>query len=177
MKPLCHHSPTTQFQQGWQYFYQFWYLWPLAVSRKKVCFRTPHAAHSGSEPTLASNIEYDIELGESPLPGEEAATLAITENIEQAIKSRYIDNLPALRRVHTKAHGCVLADFQINKALRDEHQHGVFQPGARYRSLLVSAHSSAWVVWSARPEKPFTHEQMAKNLKTITSLESESDLL
>ncbi|SFI61356.1 hypothetical protein [Nitrosomonas sp. Nm34] len=122
---------------------------------EKVCFRT---AHSGSEPTLASDIEYDIELGESPWPREEAATLAITENIEQAIKSRYMDNLPALRHVHTKAHGCVLADFQINKALRDEHLHGVFPPRARYRSSLVSAHSSAWVVWSARPEKPFTHE-------------------
>lgn len=95
-----------------------------------------NTAHSGSQPTPTSDIEYDTDLGESPWPGEKAATLAIAENIEQTIKSRYMDNLPALRHVHTKAHGCVLADFQVNETLRDEHQHGIFQPSARYKAWI-----------------------------------------
>lgn len=95
-----------------------------------------NAAYSSSQPTLASDIEYDTELGESPWSGEEAATLAIVENIEQTIKSRYRDNPPALRHVHTKAHGCVLAGFQVDETLKDEHQHGVFQPGARYKAWI-----------------------------------------
>lgn len=95
-----------------------------------------NAAYSGNQPTQASNIEYDTELGESPWPGEETATLAIAKNIEQTIKSRYLDNPPALRHVHTKTHGCVLADFQVNETLNDEHQHGVFQSGAHYKAWI-----------------------------------------
>ncbi|MCW5601478.1 catalase family protein [Nitrosomonas sp.] len=95
-----------------------------------------NTAYSGNQPTRASNIEYDTELGESPWPGEEAATLAIAKNIEQTIKSRYLDNPPALRHVHTKTHGCVLADFQVNETLNDEHRHGVFQSGARYKAWI-----------------------------------------
>ncbi|WP_083398571.1 catalase family protein [Nitrosomonas communis] len=130
MQPLAHHSILTM----------------LAVLLSGLIFvtacsfpeesRLSNTGHSGSQPTPASHIEYDIELGESPWPGEEAATLAITESIEQTIKSRYMDNLLALRHVHTKAHGCVLADFQVNKTLRDEHQHGIFQPSARYKAWI-----------------------------------------
>ncbi|SDZ08440.1 catalase family protein [Nitrosomonas sp. Nm58] len=103
----------------------------------------PNTAHSGSQPTPTSDIEYDTGLGESPWPGEEAATQAITENIEQTIKSRYMNNLPALRDVHTKAHGCVLADFQVNETLKDEHQHGIFQPGARYKAWIRFSNGSS----------------------------------
>lgn len=84
----------------------------------------------------ASDIEFDAELGESPWPEEGATTLAITESIQQTIKSRYANDLPALRHVHSKAHGCVLADFQVNKTLQNEHQQGIFQPGASYKAWI-----------------------------------------
>jgi hypothetical protein len=96
----------------------------------------PIAGHAGTQPKTASNIVYDAALGELPWPEEEAATQAITESIEQTIKTRYMDNLPARRDVHAKAHGCVLADFQVDDMLRDEHQHGVFQAGARYQAWI-----------------------------------------
>lgn len=83
-----------------------------------------------------SSIEYDAEIGESPWPDEEAATLAIKEIIEQTVRSRYMNNLPALRHVHPKAHGCVLADFRVNETLQDEHQHGVFQANAHYKAWI-----------------------------------------
>ncbi|SDY71518.1 catalase family protein [Nitrosomonas halophila] len=95
-----------------------------------------NTAYSSNQSTQTSDIVYDTELGESLWPGEEAATLAIAKNIEQTIKSRYLDNPPALRHVHTKTHGCVLADFQVNKTLNDEHQHGVFQSGAHYKAWI-----------------------------------------
>ncbi len=91
---------------------------------------------SGSQLALANDIEFDAELGESPWPEEGATTLAITESIQQTIKSRYANDLPALRHVHSKAHGCVLADFQVNKTLQDEHQQGIFQPGASYKAWI-----------------------------------------
>ncbi|MGG7056557.1 catalase family protein [Nitrosomonas sp. ANs5] len=94
------------------------------------------AGRSGIQPKSASNIVYDAELGELPWPEEEAATQAITESIEQTIRARYMNNLPARREVHAKAHGCVLADFQVDDTLRDEHQHGVFQAGARYQAWI-----------------------------------------
>lgn len=91
---------------------------------------------SSSHPALNNDIEYDAELGESPWPGEQAATLAITEIIQETMKLHYTNNLPALRRVHPKAHGCVLANFQVNKTLLEEYQHGVFQPGAHYKAWI-----------------------------------------
>lgn len=91
---------------------------------------------SGSQLVPASDIEFDAELGESPWPEEGATTLAITESIQQTIKSRYANDLPALRHVHSKAHGCVLADFQVNKTLQNEHQQGIFQPGASYKAWI-----------------------------------------
>ncbi|MDP1788099.1 catalase family protein [Nitrosomonas sp.] len=91
---------------------------------------------SGSQLAPASDIEFDAELGESPWPEEGATTLAITESIQQTIKSRYANDLPALRHVHSKAHGCVLADFQVNKTLQNEHQQGIFQPGASYKAWI-----------------------------------------
>jgi catalase len=91
---------------------------------------------SGSQLAPASDIEFDAELGESPWPEEGATTLAITESIQQTIKSRYANDLPALRHVHSKAHGCVLADFQVNKTLQSEHQQGIFQPGASYKAWI-----------------------------------------
>ena len=86
--------------------------------------------------TDTNDIEFDAELGESPWPEEGATTLAITESIQQTIKSRYANDLPALRHVHSKAHGCVLADFQVNKTLQDEHQQGIFQSGTRYKAWI-----------------------------------------
>lgn len=91
---------------------------------------------SGSQLAPASDIEFDAELGESPWPEEGATTLAITESIQQTIRSRYTNDLPALRHVHSKAHGCVLADFQVNKTLQNEHQQGIFQPGASYKAWI-----------------------------------------
>ncbi len=90
----------------------------------------------GSQVVQASGIEFDAELGESPWPEEEATTLAIAESIQQTIHARYVNDLPALRHVHSKAHGCVLADFQVNKTLPDEHQQGIFQPGAHYKAWI-----------------------------------------
>ncbi len=110
----------------------------------------PSAEQLGSQSASASNIEYDAELGESPWPGEEAATLAIRENIEQMIKSRYMDSLPARRDVHAKAHGCVLADFQVDETLRAEHQHGIFQSGARYK---------AWIRFSNAGDDPMADDE------------------
>lgn len=103
-----------------------------------------------AETTLTSNqlapgsdIEYDAGLGESPWLGEQAATQAIKENIEQTTRSRYSNNLPAFRHVHSKAHGCVLADFRVNETLQDEHQHGVFQAGVHYKAWIRFSNSDS----------------------------------
>jgi hypothetical protein len=97
-----------------------------------------------------SGIEYDAEIGESPWPDEEAATLAIKEIIEQTVRSRYTNNLPALRHVHPKAHGCVLADFRVNETLQDEHQHGIFKADAHYK---------AWIRFSNSDSNPFREDK------------------
>lgn len=125
----------------------------LAVFLSSLMLLTACNAPSESlvaETTLTSNqlapgsdIEYDAELGESPWPDEQAATLAIKESIEQTIRSRYSNNLPALRHVHSKAHGCVLADFRVNETLQDKHQHGVFQAGAHYKAWIRFSNSDS----------------------------------
>ena len=73
------------------------------------------------------------------VPEQEAAwrneIAAITVKLQEKRKS--LQNGEVLRGVHPKSHGCVDADFIVNKDLRGNYRVGLFaQPGNRYKAKI-----------------------------------------
>jgi hypothetical protein len=79
----------------------------------------------------------DPELGEALAPHEAEAARQIAELIREQVSRRYpAGKRPARRDAHPKAHGCVRAEFQVERDLPSELAQGVFVPGARYRAWI-----------------------------------------
>ena len=82
-------------------------------------------------------MTIDAELGEALQENEEQLTRQITAVIAEGIKLQHLPaQRPALRDAHPKAHGCVRADFQVEKDLPPRLAQGIFLPGRTYPALI-----------------------------------------
>ncbi len=77
----------------------------------------------------------DPALGEELQPGEIAEAGRLISTLSEEIRREYAPGV-ARRDAHTKAHGCVKAEFSVDPDIPADLAHGVFQPGARYAALL-----------------------------------------
>jgi hypothetical protein len=94
---------------------------------------------------MAADLTIDTELGEVLQENEEQLTRQIAEHIahkiEQAAEKRQ-GPLLALRDAHPKAHGCVRAEFQVEKDLPPDLAQGVFVPGRSYKAWIRFSNGS-----------------------------------
>ena len=89
-------------------------------------------------------MTVDAELGEVLQENEEQLTRQITAAIAEVIKLQHLPaQRPALRDAHPKAHGCVQADFQVEKDLPPRLAQGVFLPGRKYPALIRFSNGDA----------------------------------
>jgi hypothetical protein len=75
----------------------------------------------------------DSELGEVLQENEEQLASDIAAHIEAKIRK---GPLPSLRDAHPKAHGCVWAEFQVERDLEPDLAQGVFVPGKNYKAWI-----------------------------------------
>jgi hypothetical protein len=97
-----------------------------------------HPASIVVNPAKAGDLPYpdvDPSLGENLYPDEKALASQIADSIEKSIRAKYATGL-AHRDVHTKAHGCVLAQFRISDELPRNLAQGIFIPGNSYRAWI-----------------------------------------
>ena len=86
----------------------------------------------------------DTQLSESAWPDEDDVAAQMAEVTRQAIDDRYSgDAGPARRDVHAKAHGCVRAEFRVEAELPEGFAHGVFVPGATYKTWIRFSNGNA----------------------------------
>ena len=103
-------------------------------------------AHANPIPSHSSNnIIYpsiDEGLGEHLSSNEAATAITIADVIETSVRKQYV-NGTALRDVHSKAHGCVQAEFKINENLPKNIAQGIFIPGKSYQSWIRFSNGSS----------------------------------
>lgn len=90
---------------------------------------------------ITSPLPYplpDSKLGEQLLPNEEAIVRETANIIERIVRSE-AGSGKAHRDAHPKAHGCVQAEFHVDKDIPAQLAKGVFVPGKQY---------SAWIRFS-----------------------------
>src|SRR3954468_13576942 len=82
---------------------------------------------------MTTEWTIDTELGEVLQENEEQLSRQIADHIEAKIRN---GPRPALRDAHPKAHGCVRAEFQVDKDLPPDLAQGVFVPGTCYKAWI-----------------------------------------
>ena len=86
----------------------------------------------------------DTELGEVLQENEEQLTHEIVAAIAEGIRGQHLPaQRPALRDAHPKAHGCLRAEFQVEKDLPPHLAQGVFVPGRKYPALIRFSNGDA----------------------------------
>ena len=81
--------------------------------------------------------QIDPELGEALQPGEREIAEQISALITRGVKEQFAKTGPPARRdVHSRAHGCVRAEFRVEQSLPQHLAQGVFRPGATYRAWI-----------------------------------------
>ena len=95
---------------------------------------------------MTANSTIDTELGEVLQENEEQLAQQIADHIAAKIRQDFAaKNIPrgpndppptALRDAHPKAHGCVQAVFEVEKALEPDLAQGVFVPGRSYKAWI-----------------------------------------
>ena len=107
----------------------------------------------------------DTELGEVLQENEEQLTRAIVAAIAEGLKHQHLPaQRPALRDAHPKAHGCVRAEFQVEKDLPPQLAQGVFAPGRKYPALIRFSNGDADPM---RPDAKPDARGMAIKLLTV----------
>ncbi len=79
--------------------------------------------------------EADATLGEQLYPNEEAIARELASVIEGTIRRQYKAG-NARRDAHPKAHGCVKAEFRIDRDIPDRFARGMFVPGKNYQAWI-----------------------------------------
>ena len=93
-------------------------------------------------PKISVNYpQADSYLGEKIGPTEADDATKLAENLSEKILSDYTNGL-ARRDAHPKAHGCVKAQFKVNKKLDPKLQAGIFQPGVGYDAIVRFSNGS-----------------------------------
>lgn len=83
----------------------------------------------------------DSSLSESLYPNEAATAEKIADVIEKSIREKYSAGT-ALRDAHPKAHGCVRAEFKVQKKLPQNLAQGIFIPGKTYKAWIRFSNAS-----------------------------------
>jgi hypothetical protein len=84
--------------------------------------------------------QIDPDLGESLQPREREIAQKISALIARGVQEQFSkQGAPARRDVHSRAHGCLRAEFKVEESLPPHLAQGVFVPGATY---------SAWIRYS-----------------------------
>lgn len=83
----------------------------------------------------------DEQLGEQLYPNEEDLTLQIASEVEKGIRAQYQAG-NARRDVHSKATGCMKAEFRVNDSIPEDLAKGVFIPGKVYQALIRFSNGS-----------------------------------
>lgn len=88
-----------------------------------------------------------LELGkEYPAPGEPEQIREIVALLSRFMERTYPPgNRPARRQAHTKPHGLVTAEFQVETNLPAGAQCGVFKPGAKYQAWIRFSSGSSFL--------------------------------
>jgi hypothetical protein len=99
-----------------------------------ACSMDEAAIEAGRDP---QQLAIDSEMGEAAWPDEVAVTTRIADAIGKSVVDRYPPGRrPARRDAHPKAHGCVRAEFRVERDLGADLSHGVFVPGAVYEAWI-----------------------------------------
>mgnify|MGYP003603658496 FL=1 len=103
----------------------------------------------GHANTVASRDSNDIRdpsidegLGEHRSPNEATVAVTLADLIETTVRKQYATGI-ALRDVHSKAHGCVKAEFKINENIPKNIAQGIFIPGKTYQSWIRFSNGSS----------------------------------
>jgi Catalase len=81
--------------------------------------------------------QIDAELGEVLQPREQEIAQKISAIIARGVCEQFSrEGAPARRDVHSRAHGCVKAEFQVEEALPAHLAQGVFVPGVTYPAWI-----------------------------------------
>lgn len=120
---------------------------PLAVLAMTSCSRSSAEQERVSLRTdkIVGELAWpsaDLALGESAWPREQELGKQIADVIEKSISEQY-RNGTALRDAHPKAHGCVSAEFQVNKTLPASLAQGIFIPGKTYPAWIRFSNGNA----------------------------------
>jgi catalase len=103
---------------------------------------SPSFAQVKMVPKISVNYpQADSYLGEKIGPTEADDATKLAENLSEKILSDYTNGL-ARRDAHPKAHGCVKAQFKVNKKLDPKLQAGIFQPGVGYDAIVRFSNGS-----------------------------------
>ena len=96
----------------------------------------PHSLNDMTYPSI------DSTLGEQLSLNEEDIAVKIADLIETSVRKQYATGI-ALRDVHSKAHGCVQAEFKINENIPKNLAQGIFIPGKSYQSWIRFSNGSS----------------------------------
>lgn len=114
-----------------------------------ACDKTPtslaHSERSDAQ-RLHAQIPYpriDTFLGEQLHDDEEQVAQKIALLMEQAVQETPRKYGTAIRDAHPKAHGCVQAQFHVDRSLPAGIATGVFQPGHTYEAWIRFSNSNA----------------------------------
>jgi hypothetical protein len=81
--------------------------------------------------------QIDAELGEVLQPREQEIAHKISAIIARGVCEQFSNQgAPARRDVHSRAHGCVKAEFKVEDALPAHLAQGVFVPGVTYPAWI-----------------------------------------
>lgn len=114
-----------------------------------ACEKTPASLAHAERPDAQrphAQISYpriDTFLGEQLHEDEEQVAQKIAVLMEQAIQETPRKYGMAIRDAHPKAHGCVQAQFHVERNLPSGLATGVFQPGHTYEAWIRFSNSSA----------------------------------
>ena len=81
-------------------------------------------------------------MGEHRSPNEATVAVTLADLIETTVRKQYATGI-ALRDVHSKAHGCVKAEFKINENIPKNIAQGIFIPGKTYQSWIRFSNGSS----------------------------------
>lgn len=120
---------------------------PFNVLAVAIIINVCTAGHADTNTTMLpppQKIIYptsDSSLSESLYPNEAATAEKIADVIEKSIREKYSAGT-ALRDAHPKAHGCVQAEFQVQKKLPQNLAQGIFIPGKTYKAWIRFSNAS-----------------------------------
>ena len=94
-------------------------------------------------PVETQVYEFEIVPVDEQKKIEDIAQKTIVLQDRRATVFKDIQNGKKLRGVHPKSHGCLVAEFEINRSIPDDLQVGLFSnPGKRYKALIRYSNAS-----------------------------------